>query len=143
MKLNLVLLLMISKLVKIKSFIAITIITLTGISVCKKKRKKFIILLYLVYFLEIFVIFFPINKYGADIFTVNFLKRKLTPDSFIKFKSDLASKKTLKEKISLSYGLAKDIKYRIKELELVEKELEKTKEIEKKFILLTDILDIL
>ncbi|WP_300359381.1 hypothetical protein, partial [Fusobacterium sp.] len=73
---------MISKLVKLQSFIVITIITLIGISACRKKRKKFIFLLYLIYFLEIFVIFFPINKYGADIFTVNFLKRKLTPDSF-------------------------------------------------------------
>lgn len=98
-----------------------------------KKIRKYIVLLYTVYFLGIFVIFLPINKYGADIFTVYFLRRKLVPSSFVQIKNDLSSKKKLVEKIRLSSSLARDMKYQIKEFDLIEKELKKVKGIDKDF----------
>lgn len=137
-------LLIISKLVKFQSFIIITIIVL-AISLCNRKIRKSIVKLYIMYFLGIFVMFFPINRYGANIITFNFLKRKLTPKSFLFYKKDTASKKTLKEKIILSYSLSRDIKYQIKkldnEIEAVEKELKNVKGINKNFILWIDTTD--
>lgn len=137
-ELHLKILLFISKLVKIQTFIAITIVVLIIICLCKKRIKKFVGLLYIVYFFWIFMFFFPINKYGADIITFHFIKRKLTPKSFNQFKIDMISKKKLEEKILSSYFLSKDIKYQIKKLDKeissVEREFEKTKGVEKKFI---------
>ena len=135
-RLDLIVLLIIAEFVKIKNFVAITIIVLLIFILCNmynKKIRKYIVLLYTVYFLGIFVVFLPINKYGADIFTVYFLKRKLVPSSFIHFKNDLASKKKLVEKIRLSYSLARDIKYQIREFDLIEKELQKVKGLDKSF----------
>ena len=137
-ELHLRILLFISKLVKIQTFMAITIVVLIIICLCKKRIKKFVGLLYIVYFFWIFMFFFPINKYGTDIITFYFIKRKLTPKSFNQFKIDMISKKKLEEKILSSYFLSKDIKYQIKKLDKeissVEREFEKTKGVEKKFI---------
>ena len=137
-ELHLRILLFISKLVKIQTFTAITIVVLIIICLCKKRIKKFVGLLYIVYFFWIFMFFFPINKYGTDIITFYFIKRKLTPKSFNQFKIDMISKKKLEEKILSSYFLSKDIKYQIKKLDKeissVEREFEKTKGVEKKFI---------
>ena len=137
-ELHLKILLFISKLVKIQTFIAITIVVLIIICLCKKRIKKFVGLLYIVYFFWIFMFFFPINKYGTDIITFHFIKRKLTPKSFNQFKIDMISQKKLEEKILSSYFLSKDIKYQIKKLDKeissVEREFEKTKGVEKKFI---------
>ena len=131
-------LLFISALVKIHTFIIITMAMLIIIYLCSKRMKKFIASLYVVYFLGIFLFFFPINKYGADIITLHFIKRKLTPKSFNQFKIDMISKKKLEEKILSSYFLSKDIKYQIKKLDKeissVEKEFKKTKGVEKNFI---------
>ena len=133
-------LLIISKLVKLQTFIIITITILIIIILSHnhKKIKKFVGLLYAVYFLGIFLFFFPINKYGTDIITFHFIKRKLTPKSFNQFKIDMISKKKLEEKILSSYFLSKDIKYQIKKLDKeissVEKEFKKTKGVEKNFI---------
>ncbi len=132
-------LLIISKLVKLQTFIIITITILIIIILSHnhKKIKKFVGLLYAVYFLGIFLFFFPINKYGTDIITFHFIKRKLTPKSFTQFKRDMLSKK-IEEKIISSYYLSKDIKYQIKKLDkeinFAEKEFEKIKGVEKKFI---------
>ena len=137
-ELHLRILLFISKLVKIQTFMAITIVVLIIICLCKKRIKKFVGLLYIVYFFWIFMFFFPINKYGTDIITFYFIKRKLTPKSFNQFKIDMIFKKKLEEKILSSYFLSKDIKYQIKKLDKeissVEREFEKTKGVEKKFI---------
>ena len=130
-------LLFISALVKIHTFIIITMAMLIIICLCSKRIRKFIASLYVVYFLGIFLFFFPINKYGADIITLHFIKRKLTPKSFTQFKRDMLSKK-IEEKIISSYYLSKDIKYQIKKLDkeinFAEKEFEKIKGVEKKFI---------
>ena len=131
-------LLFISALVKIQTFIIITMAMLIIICLCSKRIRKFIASLYVVYFLGIFLFFFPINKYGADIITLHFIKRKLTQKSFNQFKIDMISKKKLEEKILSSYFLSKDIKYQIKKLDKeissVEKEFKKTKGVEKNFI---------
>lgn len=135
-RLNLIILLIIAEFVKIKNFIAITMIALLIFILCNmynKKIRKYIVLLYTVYFLGIFVMFLPINKYGADIFTVYFLKRKLVPTSFAQLKNDLSSKKKLAEKIRLSYSLARDMKYQIREFDLIEKKLKEVKGIDKDF----------
>lgn len=140
--LHLKILLIISKLVKIQNFITITITILIIIRLYKKNIRKFIVFLYIVYFLGIFLFFFPINQYGTDIITFHFIKKKLTPNSFIQFKNDITSKETLEKKIIFSYFLSKDIKYQIRkldeEIKTVEKELKNIKGIEKKFISWTD-----
>ena len=140
--LHLKILLIISKLVKIQNFITITITILIIIRLYKKNIRKFIVFLYIVYFLGIFLFFFPINQYGTDIITFHFIKKKLTPNSFIQFKNDITSKETLEKKIIFSYLLSKDIKYQIRkldeEIKTVEKELKNIKGIEKKFIPWTD-----
>lgn len=140
--LHLKILLIISKLVKIQNFITITITILIIIRLYKKNIRKFIVFLYIVYFLGIFLFFFPINQYGTDIITFHFIKKKLTPNSFIQFKNDITSKETLEKKIIFSYFLSKDIKYQIRkldeEIKTVEKELKNIKGIEKKFIPWTD-----
>ena len=135
-------LLVLSKLVKIESFITIIILMIVGVRY--KKIKNLIICLYILY-LEIFFMFFTINYYGTDIFTVLFIKNNMTPNSFSRFKNDISSKKKLEEKIVLSYYLSKDIKYSIKKLEeeinLTEKEFNNIKGIEKKFIPWIDTSD--
>ena len=134
-------LLVISKLVKLQSFIII-VIFLIMIGVHYKKMRKFIFLIYISY-LGMFFMFFSINKYGTDILTLLFFKKNLTPNSFVQFKGDIISKKTLEEKIIFSYSLSKDIKKQIKkldnEIKSVEKEFEKIKGIDKNFIPFTDI----
>lgn len=134
-------LLIISKLVKIQNFIIITLIMLI-IALYNKKIRKFIILLYSIYFLGIFTIFFPINKYGGDIITINFIKKRVTPDSFSWFKKDITSKEKIEEKILIVYKLSYDIKYQTKkikeEFSSAEKELKNMKGIEKKFVPWTD-----
>lgn len=133
-------LLIVSKLVKLQNFMIITMIILI-IGLYNKKIRKFIILLYSVYFLGIFVIFFPINKYGADIITINFIKKRITPDSFIWLKEEIDSKK-IEEKIFLVYRLSSDIKYQTKKIKkeftFVEKELRNLKGIEKNFVPFVD-----
>lgn len=135
-------LLILSKLVKIESFITIIILMIVGVRY--KKIKNLIICIYILY-LEIFFMFFTINYYGTDIFTVLFIKNNMTPNSFSRFKNDISSKKKLEEKIVLSYYLSKDIKYSIKKLEeeinLTEKEFNNIKGIEKKFIPWIDTSD--
>ena len=134
-------LLVISKLVKLQSFIII-IIFLIMIGVHYKKMRKFIFLIYISY-LGMFFMFFSINKYGTDILTLLFFKKNLTSNSFFQLKRDIISKKTLEEKIIFSYSLSKNIKDQIKkldgELKSVEKEFERTKGIDKNFIPFTDI----
>lgn len=89
--------------------------------------------------------FFSINKYGTDILTLLFFKKNLTPNSFVQFKGDIISKKTLEKKIIFSYSLSKDIKKQIKkldnEIKSFEKEFEKIKGIDKNFIPWTDTID--
>ena len=107
-------LLVISKLVKLHSFIII-VIFLIMIGVNYKKMRKFIFLIYISY-LGMFFMFFSINKYGTDILTLLFFKKNLTPNSFVQLKRDIISKKTLEEKIIFSYSLSKNIKDQIKKL---------------------------
>lgn len=131
-----------AELVKFYNFVILTILMIIG--TYYKKTRKFAVRIYAAYF-GIFLMYFPINEYGADILTVWFLKKKLTPKSFVQFRQDINSKKNIKEKIIFSHIISYDIKYRIKKLEKeissAEKELKNIKGIEKNFIPWTDTTD--
>lgn len=136
-------LLVISKLVKIQSFITI-IIFLIALGICYRKIRKLVFCVYLLY-LGVFFVFFTVNDYGTDIFTILFFKNNMTPNSFYQLKKDIASKKKLEEKIILSYSLSKEIKHRVKkfeeEINSAEKEFNNIKGIERKFIPWVDTAD--
>lgn len=138
-------LLIMSQIVEIKIFIIITGLLFIGLF--NKKVRKYIISLYLVYFFGVFIIFFPINKYGTDMIALYFLKKKLVPESFIYFKENVNSKKETKDKILFAYPFYYELKFFIKQSEkeykLMAKELENTKGIEKNFILINETENII
>lgn len=138
-------LLFISKLVSVYSIIIV--IFLFFLILYKKKLNKFVTFVF-VFYLEIFLIFFPINLYGIDLINFLFLKSKLTSKSFDDFKRDI-SRNSLEEKIIFAYGLSYEIKESIKELEKEYEEVkiklktEDIKGVEKNFLYFNEITDII
>ncbi len=130
-----------AELVKVHNFIIITILTIIGIYY--KKTRKFAVMIYSAY-LGIFLMLFPINEYGADILTVRYIKKRLTPESFEFFKESIQNKDKKKKIISV-YHLSFDIKYMTEKIKKDYKDMEtalnNTKGIDRNFIPWTDTAD--
>jgi hypothetical protein len=98
-----------------------------------KRLKRYVIFFFPTYTM-IFILFFPVSRYGLDSYRLLKLKKCLVSESYENFKEITSREKILKEKIKYSRHIFYEVENAKKEMKLFAEALQNTEGVKKEFI---------